>query len=63
MYAYTAFVAVLTMIAAVSFGYDAMAGSKSHDGFSTVSALKMCPNCYSYSQAKRRCVRKGRYRD
>ena len=61
MYAYTAFIAALTMVAVVSFGYDAMAGSKSHGGFSTVAASKKCPKGYSYSQAKRKCVRKGRY--
>jgi len=61
MYAYTAFIAALTMVAVVSFGYDAVAGSKSHGGFSTVAASKKCPKGYSYSQAKQKCVRKARY--
>ena len=60
MYAYTVFIAALTMIAVVSFGYDAMAGSKSHGGFGTISASKKCPKGYIYSEAKRKCTVKPR---
>jgi len=59
MYAYAAFVAALTTIAVVSFGFDAMAGSKSHGGFETVAAAKKCKKGFTYSEARGKCARKG----
>jgi hypothetical protein len=58
MYAYAAFVAALTTIAVVSFGFDAMAGSKSHGGFETVAESKKCKEGHVYSETEKKCIPK-----
>ena len=62
MHTYTVFVFALIVTAIVSFGFDAMAGSKSHGGFETLTASKKCQKGYIYSEAKKKCVRKGGHR-
>jgi hypothetical protein len=61
MRAYAIFVFTLIVTAVVAFGFDAVAGSKSHDGFLTTAEAKKCKKGYKYSETKRKCVRKGGY--
>ena len=61
MHTYMIFVLFPIITALASFSSDAVAGSKSHGGFETTAAPKKCKKGFSYSEAKRKCIRKGRY--
>lgn len=61
MRAYSIFVFTLIITAVVSFGFDAVAGSKRHDGFLTTAEAKKCKKGYKFSETKGKCVHKGGY--
>jgi hypothetical protein len=61
MRTYTIFIIALIITAVASFGFDAVAGSKSHGGFQTTAEAKKCKKGYKYDEAKGKCVRKGGY--
>lgn len=62
MHTHMVLVFALIVTAIVSFGFEAMAVSKSHGGFETLAASKKCQKGYIYSEAKKKCVRKGHRR-